>query len=85
MNTTGKPTPEDHENDTVDSTTDEAIEDAEMITYTKIMGSKTGIFPAPEGAACLAAQVKLIESGWIKPDEKLVLFNTGAYAKVHLR
>jgi threonine synthase len=54
-----------------------AVEDAEMVKYTSIMGSKTGIFPAPEGAACLAAQVKLLESGWIKSDETVVLFNTG--------
>jgi threonine synthase len=54
-----------------------AVEDAEMISYTKIMGSHTGIFPAPEGAACLAAQVKLLNSGWIKANETVVLFNTG--------
>jgi threonine synthase len=37
----------------------------------------TGIFPAPEGAACLVAQMKLLESGWIKQEDKVVLFNTG--------
>ncbi|KAL3924843.1 MAG: hypothetical protein SGILL_000798 [Bacillariaceae sp.] len=58
-----------------------AIDDSEMISYTKIMGSKTGIFPAPEGAACLAAQAKLLKSGWIKPEERVVLFNTGTGLK----
>jgi threonine synthase len=54
-----------------------AVDDLEMITYTRIMGSMTGIFPAPEGAACLVAQMKLLESGWIKQEDKVVLFNTG--------
>jgi threonine synthase len=58
-----------------------AIPDEEMLHYARVMGSKSGIFPAPEGAACLAAQVHLIESGWIKPDEKVVLFNTGSGLK----
>jgi threonine synthase len=57
-----------------------AVEDSDMIKYTSMMGSLTGIFPAPEGAACLAAQMKLLESGWIKPDETVVLFNTGKKA-----
>jgi threonine synthase len=58
-----------------------AIPDEEMLHYARVMGSKSGIFPAPEGAACLAAQVHLIESGWIKADEKVVLFNTGSGLK----
>ena len=63
-----------------------AVEDSDMIKYTKVMGRNTGIFPAPEGAACLAAQVKLLENRWIKPDETVVLFNTGTglkYAHVY--
>ncbi|MEM7131323.1 MAG: threonine synthase [Chloroflexota bacterium] len=58
-----------------------AIPDQEMIDYTRVMGRHTGIFPAPEGAACLAAQVRLLNDGWIKPDESVVLFNTGTGLK----
>lgn len=58
-----------------------AVPDEEMLRYARVMGSQTGIFPAPEGAACLAAQVRLIEAGWIRPDEKVVLFNTGSGLK----
>ena len=58
-----------------------AVPDEEMLSYARVMGSKTGIFPAPEGAACLAAQVHLLEQGWIGPDEKVVLFNTGSGLK----
>jgi len=60
-----------------------AVDDSDMITYTKVMGSKTGIFPAPEGAACLAAQIRLLEKGWIKSNETVVLFNTGTGLKYH--
>ena len=58
-----------------------AVTDQEMLDYAQVMGKHTGIFPAPEGAACLAAQVHLLEQGWIKPDEKVVLFNTGSGLK----
>lgn len=58
-----------------------AIEDAAMIEHARTMGSLTGIFPAPEGAACLAAQMHLLETGFIAPDETVVLFNTGTGLK----
>ncbi len=50
-----------------------AVPDAEMIEYARVMGAATGIFPAPEGAACLAAQIHLLKEGWSKPDERVVL------------
>ncbi len=58
-----------------------AIPDDEMVEYAIVMGAATGIFPAPEGAACLAAQVRLLRDGWIKPEETVVLFNTGTGVK----
>jgi threonine synthase len=57
------------------------VTDEAMLHYTKIMGQFTGIFPAPEGAACLAAQVELLAQGWLQPDETVVLFNTGTGLK----
>ncbi|GIV95558.1 MAG: hypothetical protein KatS3mg057_0215 [Herpetosiphonaceae bacterium] len=54
-----------------------AVSDEEMLEYACVMGETTGVFPAPEGAACLAAQVRLLHEGWIKPNETVVLFNTG--------
>ena len=35
------------------------------------------ILAAPEGAATLAALIILRQTGWIQPDERVVLFNTG--------
>jgi threonine synthase len=58
-----------------------AVEDHEMLAYARTMGAYTGIFPAPEGAACLAAQVHLLQRGWIGPHETVVLFNTGTGLK----
>jgi len=58
-----------------------AISDEEMLAASKLMGRLTGIFPAPEGGACLAAQQKLLEEDWIKSHEQVVLFNTGTGLK----
>ena len=58
-----------------------AVSDEAMLDSARVMGSHTGIFPAPEGAACLAAQVELLQRGWIQPDETVVLFNTGSGLK----
>lgn len=57
------------------------VSDAEMLEFASVLGSHTGVFPAPEGAACLAAQVQLLKSGWIHADERVVLFNTGTGLK----
>jgi threonine synthase len=57
------------------------VSDADMLEQSNAIGAETGIFAAPEGGACLAAQRRLIESGWIRPDETVVLFNTGTGLK----
>jgi threonine synthase len=62
-----------------------AVTDDAIMEAMHLMGAATGIFPAPEGAATLAAQQQLLEEGWIAPDETVVLFNTGSGLKyVHL-
>ena len=58
-----------------------AVPDEEMIQMAEVMAAHTGVFPAPEGAACLAAQVRLLRQGWIREDEVVVLFNTGSGLK----
>ncbi len=40
-----------------------------------------GIFAAPEGAASLVAYRKLLAIGFLKPEDKVVLFNTGSGLK----
>ena len=58
-----------------------AVTDEELIEATKEIGAAEGIFCAPEGAACLPALRKLMEDGSVKPDEQVVLFNTGSGVK----
>lgn len=54
-----------------------AVSDNELIEFSRLMSERTGIFPAPEGGATLAALIKLKERQWIEDDEDVVLFNTG--------
>ena len=51
--------------------------DEEMLAVGKELASAEGIFAAPEGAATVVAARKLAKERWIKPHERLVLFNTG--------
>jgi threonine synthase len=53
------------------------VTDDEMLKDGKELASLEGIFAAPEGAATVSAARKLSASGWIKPRETVVLFNTG--------
>jgi threonine synthase len=45
------------------------------------VGSKEGLFVAPEGAACFAALKKLRAAGKIDIGERVVIFNTGSGIK----
>jgi threonine synthase len=54
-----------------------AVTDAEMLAAGRELAETQGLYAAPEGAATVAAIRKLAVSGWVKPDESIVLFNTG--------
>ncbi len=58
-----------------------AVEDSEIIDAGIELGSLEGIFAAPEGAACVAALRKLLANGFLQPDERIVIYNTGAGLK----
>jgi threonine synthase len=53
------------------------VTDDEMLHAGRELASLEGIFASPEGAATVIATKKLAASGWIKPEETVVLFNTG--------
>ncbi|HEY0004124.1 MAG TPA: threonine synthase [Pyrinomonadaceae bacterium] len=57
------------------------VMDEELLAATREIGSLEGVFVAPEGAACLPALRRLIDSDQIKEDEQVVIFNTGAGVK----
>ena len=44
----------------------------------KVLASTEGIFAAPEGGAALAAYQGLLEDGFLKESDQVVLFNTGS-------
>src|SRR5215831_6152383 len=54
-----------------------AVSDEEMLEAGRELASLEGIFAAPEGAATAIAARKLAASGWIRPSDTVVLFNTG--------
>ena len=58
-----------------------AVTDEELIAATSEIGAAEGVFCAPEGAACLPALRKLLASGQVKENERVVLFNTGSGVK----
>ena len=55
-----------------------AVSEAEIFKAVRQMASLEGIFPAPEGAATLAAYGGLRADGWLGPEESVVLMNTGS-------
>src|SRR5689334_5018152 len=58
-----------------------AISDDEMIASMLDWARNEGFFLCPEGAAATAAYDKLIASGFLKPSDEVVIFNTGTGLK----
>jgi len=54
-----------------------AANDEEILATGRELASKEGMYAAPEGAATVVAARRLAEKKWIKPEETVVLFNTG--------
>ena len=57
------------------------VTDDEMIAGVRKLAKKAGIYAAPEGGATLAALEKLLASGVVGRDERVLLLNTGAALK----
>jgi threonine synthase len=58
-----------------------SVTDEEMVEASREVGTAEGLFFSPEGAASCAALKKLQTSGWIRPEETVVVFNTAAGIK----
>jgi len=58
-----------------------SVSDAEILAAARHWATTEGIFAAPEGAACLVAYQKLLESCFFSPEDTVVLFNTGSGLK----
>lgn len=52
--------------------------DEEIVLAIKVVAGKDGFFFCPEGAACVVALRKLVQKGFLKSDDVVLLFNTAA-------
>jgi threonine synthase len=58
-----------------------SVSDDQIFQGVKEWASTEGLFASPEGAACLPAYQTLLQQGFLKPSDKVVLFNTGSGLK----
>jgi threonine synthase len=58
-----------------------AVSDEEILDAGAELASLEGIFASPEGAACIAALHKLLHSGFLSAEDRIVLYNTGSGLK----
>ena len=57
------------------------VSDAELLEGVRELSRSQGVYACPEGGAVWKAAEKLLAAGWLKPQEEVVLFNTGSGLK----
>jgi len=58
-----------------------AADETRIREWMRLAASLEGIGVCPEAAACVGALEQLTDEGWISPEERVVIFNTGAAQK----
>jgi threonine synthase len=58
-----------------------AVGEGEVWPAARGLGRRTGLDICPEGGAAWAALARLRSSGWVRPGERVVVFNTGTGLK----
>ena len=58
-----------------------SVGDEAMIAEINRVGRSEGLFLCPEGGAGIAALGRLVEQGWIKPADEVLVFNTASGLK----
>jgi len=58
-----------------------SVSDEALLAAQKRLAEQEGVLACPEGGATLAALEKLLAEGWIRREERVVLFNTGTGLK----
>jgi threonine synthase len=58
-----------------------ALPDEKILASLKDWAQNEGMFLSPEGAAATAAYDHLLSTGYLKPEDRVVIFNTGAGLK----
>ena len=56
-------------------------DETKLYEWMKLACETEGVALCPESAACVSIAEQGIREGWIKPDERVVIFNTGAMQK----
>ena len=57
------------------------VDDEEILQEMKVVASREGMWMCPEGAAAMAATRKLAQDGYLKPEEQVMVLNTGTGVK----
>ncbi len=58
-----------------------AVEDEAILEATRLLARMEGLWACPEGAATLAGAMELARQGWLQPEDRVVLINTGTGLK----
>ena len=58
-----------------------SVGDEEMLDAALQLADSEGIFAAPEGGACVAAVAQLLRRGFLNPQDRVVIYNTGSGLK----
>lgn len=57
------------------------VSDADLLEGVRELSRLQGVYACPEGGAVWKAAQRLLTEGWLKPHERIVLFNTGSGLK----
>ena len=58
-----------------------AVSDRDLIDAGIRLATEEGIFASPDGGACVAAAERLLREGFLKRDDRIVIYNTGSGLK----
>ncbi len=58
-----------------------AVEESRIRELMGLAAASEGLSVGPEAATCVGAAERLSESGWIQPDERVIIYNCGASQK----
>ena len=58
-----------------------AVDENKIREWMYLAASTEGLSVGPEAATCVGAAELLAESGWIEPDERVIIYNCGASQK----
>ena len=58
-----------------------AVDEGRIREWMRLGTARTGVSVGPEAATCVGAAEQLADTGWLQPDDDVVIFNCGAAQK----